>query len=210
MARVGPGLRIDRSEVLKRAHKRLLDIGAGNHCQAEFVRSLSQSIIGSSNPAFIRFQPIPHGKSTPAWDQAYALVYQYLLFHKFAFTFEVADNEFPTGKSDIPVFNPDEVFHELIGAGATIGLLPARVEELFPKKKKKSGQTTSPRGVLRRSAKGQSGSRRRAGKTPVGKGGQSGNSAIRISSPPRQGRGLESDDLGSDIVITEIIDKRKK
>jgi hypothetical protein len=198
MARIGPGERITRPEVLRRARDLVIQAGVGNHSRAEFVRRLAAKLLGSKNPAFVRFQPTPHDKSPLAWEQAYSFVFQYLLFHKLAGTLKTASAETGAPPSEIPTGPTDDQFLELVGQGATIPPLPERVEELFPKKKK----VTSPRPLARRSPKPQTPARRRTGKTRSGKA-----TPLRIGSPPRYGAAIDSDDLGSDIVITDVFEK---
>jgi IS5 family transposase len=121
---------------------------------------------------------------------------------------------------DIAAHDTDDLFHELLSERPPIAPLRDRVDLLFPKKRKKTGQTTSPRTPLRRSAKAQSGQRRKGGKAQAGRAAparaanqapaEAGGAALRILSPPRGPRAAESDDYGSDIVITEIIEKQKK
>jgi hypothetical protein len=198
MARIGLGERITRAEVLQRARDLVIQAGVGNHSRAEFVRRLAAMLVGSDKPAFVRFQPAPHDRSPLAWEQAYAFVFQYLLFHKLSGTVETASAEAGADPPNVPTAPTDDQFLELLGQGAGIPPLPERVEELFPKKKK----VTSPRPLARRTPKPQTPARRRAGKTRSGK-----TTPLRIGSPPRDGAMIDSDDLGSDIVVTDVFER---
>jgi hypothetical protein len=232
MSRISPGKRITRPEVLQQARDFLIQIGLSNHSQANLIRYLSAEVIHSDSPSFVRFQPTPHDSDSPAWDQSYSFVSQYLLFHKLTATQEVVKSEKHDELPNIPAISTDEQFHELIGAGPKIPPLPERVEQLFPKKKKKSGQTTSPRAIIKRGQKSVTSQRRRGGKSHGRESPQpetpatrletaddqlesppdlEEESGLKIASPPRGGgKQLDSDELGSDILITEIIEKEKE
>jgi hypothetical protein len=196
--RTGPGERITRAEVLQRARDLIIQAGLGNHSRSEFVRRLAAELVGSENPAFVRFQPTPHDKNSLAWEQAYAFIFQYLVFHKLSGTLETANAETGADPPEVPTAPTDDQFLELVGQGGNIPPLPDRVEELFPKKKK----VTSPRPLARRTPRPQTPSRRRTGKTRSGK-----TTPLRIGSPPRDGGVIDSDDLGSDIVVTDVYER---
>jgi hypothetical protein len=216
MARVGPGQRITRAEVLQQSHDILQRLGLNAHSRADFIRYLCAEILNSRNPTFVRFEPNTHDRSSVSWDQAYGFVFQYLLFYRLTGTIETATAEFKDGIPDVPIISTDEQFRGLLSVAALIPSLVSRVDELFPKKQKRLGQIMSPR-VLRRGMKTQTpAQRRKGGKARSGKSTGLAENAMKaqliIASPFKDPdfHSMDSEELGSDIIITEIFEKPSK
>jgi hypothetical protein len=216
MARIGPGQRITRAEVLQQSHDVLERAGLNAHSRADFIRYLCLEILGLHRRSFVRFDPTIHERTSIAWDQAFTFVFQYILFHKLTGTIETTEAELKEELPDIPITSTDEQFLGFLSASDAIPSLPARVDALFPKKHKRTGQTSSPR-VLRRGAKTQTpAQKRKGGKSRSGKSsGLADNSSqipFTIGSPGRDAYppSMDSEELGSDIVVTEIYEKPNK
>jgi hypothetical protein len=137
-------------------------------------------------------------------------VFQYLRFNKVRGTIETVETESTESLADTPPINNEDQFQILIGQGTTIPNLPDRVEELFPKKQKR---TMSPPRPLGRGTKLQTpGQRRKTRKPRSGKSGLSENqSQLRISSPKKGALSIsmDSEDFGSDIVVTDVFERVK-
>jgi hypothetical protein len=138
-------------------------------------------------------------------------VFQYLRFHKVRGTIETVETESNESLADTQPISNDDQFQALVGHAVGIPGLTQRVEELFPKKQKRT-QVSPPRPLGRGSKFQTPGQRRKARRSRSGKSGLSENQTqLRISSPKKGSVSIsmDSEDFGSDIVVTDVFEKVK-
>jgi hypothetical protein len=137
------------------------------------------------------------------------------MFHKLAGTIQTAEAEFKEGPPEVHPISTDDQFRGLLEEAFPIPPLADRVDTLFPKKQKRYGHSLSPRPPLRHGTRTQTpAQKRRSGKSRSGKStalAENAKTQLTITSPRKDAypSSMDSEDFGSDIVITEIYQKPK-
>jgi hypothetical protein len=213
-----PRQRYSRDALIQESRDVLTQVGTPFHMRADYLRYLSAQVVVSDNPVFVRLQPNVHPKNTIAWAQAYGFLFQYLTWFEMRATLTTIETESFEPIPQVRVISPDDQFDELLSATAASIPFKDRVDHLVATRVKRPAQTPSPRVAQKRGGRPQTPLQKRPTRppksgrtTPVPAEKRMGSPVLTIPSPRTKRQDpLESEDLMSDIIVTEVIEKPKR